>query len=63
VVMPGRPDELAETIRRACMSADSSLAERAVAIAGTFSLERAMASYARLIDRLLQPAADAGRPT
>jgi colanic acid biosynthesis glycosyl transferase WcaI len=54
VVRPGRADDLAKAIRVASVSADSSMAERAVAVAGDFALHRAMAGYARLAAELLQ---------
>jgi colanic acid biosynthesis glycosyl transferase WcaI len=53
VVMPDRPDQLAETIRIAACSVDTSIAERCVAAAKDFSLDRAMTSYACLVDELL----------
>jgi len=54
VVAPDMPDELANTIRIASASADVSMAQRAVATARSFSLDRAMMSYAGLIDELLE---------
>jgi colanic acid biosynthesis glycosyl transferase WcaI len=54
VVTPGSPDELAQAIRTASVSADAPMAERAVAAAKDFNLDRAMTDYARLIDELLQ---------
>ncbi len=54
VVRPGMPDELAGAIRKASASADVSMSERAVAAAGAFTLDRAMAGYGALIDDLLQ---------
>jgi colanic acid biosynthesis glycosyl transferase WcaI len=54
VVMPGRPDELAETFRLASLSKDPLMVERAVAVARSFSLERAMTSYANLARGLLR---------
>jgi colanic acid biosynthesis glycosyl transferase WcaI len=54
VVEPGRPDELALTIRLASSSADTSAAERAVAIARRFSFAASMASYSELFRKLLQ---------
>ena len=56
VVRPGMPDDLANAIRTASQSADLSMAARAVATAGDFSLERAMMGYAALIDELLPDA-------
>ena len=43
VVPPGRPDELATALRDASLSRDPSMGERAAAIAGHFSLDRALA--------------------
>jgi colanic acid biosynthesis glycosyl transferase WcaI len=57
VVRPGMADELAGAIRRALVSADASMGARAVAAAGGYTLDRAMAGYCRLIDELLQSAA------
>jgi colanic acid biosynthesis glycosyl transferase WcaI len=54
VVMPGRPDQLAKALSVAALSLDSSMSERAVAIAKGFSRERAMSSYASLIQGLLR---------
>ena len=54
VVRPGMPDELAGAIRKASASVDASMSERAVAAAGAFTLDRAMAGYGALIDDLLQ---------
>jgi colanic acid biosynthesis glycosyl transferase WcaI len=54
VVMPGRPDELAKALGLASLPSDSSMAERAVAIAKNFSRDRAMSSYVSLIQRLLR---------
>jgi colanic acid biosynthesis glycosyl transferase WcaI len=54
VVMPGRPDELAKALNVASLSVDSSMSERAVAIAKGFSRDRAMSSYASLIQGLLR---------
>ncbi|WLA86164.1 MULTISPECIES: glycosyltransferase family 4 protein [Bradyrhizobium] len=53
VVTPGRPDQLADAIRLASRSQDAAMAERAVATARTFSPERALASYAALVQELL----------
>jgi colanic acid biosynthesis glycosyl transferase WcaI len=53
VVTPGRPDELAKALSMASLSQDSSMAERAVAIAKGFSRERAMSRYASLVQGLL----------
>jgi colanic acid biosynthesis glycosyl transferase WcaI len=54
VVMPGASDQLATALSLASRSSDPAMAERAVAIAGNFSLERAMTSYAALIHGLLR---------
>jgi colanic acid biosynthesis glycosyl transferase WcaI len=54
VVRPGMPKELADAIRKASASADASMAARAVAAAGAFTLDRAMAGYCALVDELLQ---------
>jgi glycosyltransferase involved in cell wall biosynthesis len=54
VVMPGRPDELAKALSAASLSLDSSMADRAVAIAKNFSRDRAMSSYFSLIQGLLR---------
>ena len=48
VVRPGMPGELAAAIRRASVSANASMGERAVATAGAFTLDRAMAGYQEL---------------
>ncbi|MGH6711504.1 MAG: glycosyltransferase family 4 protein [Bradyrhizobium sp.] len=55
VVAPGMSDQLAGAIRAACSSTDSSMAERVVAAARGFSSERALTSYASLINELLEP--------
>jgi colanic acid biosynthesis glycosyl transferase WcaI len=54
VVMPGRADELAKALSVASLSQESSMAERAVAIAKNFSRDRAMSSYFSLIQGLLR---------
>jgi glycosyltransferase involved in cell wall biosynthesis len=54
VVRPGMPDELAGAIRKASVSADASMAERAVVAAGAFTLDRAMTGYGALVDELLR---------
>jgi colanic acid biosynthesis glycosyl transferase WcaI len=54
VVEPGKPDELAQTIRLAFLSEDSSRAERAAAVARRFNLEGAMAGYSELVQKLLR---------
>lgn len=61
VVAPGKPDELATAIRVASSSGDSAMAERAVAVAGRFSLGQAVASYGRLVFGLLRDARQPGR--
>jgi colanic acid biosynthesis glycosyl transferase WcaI len=53
VVTPDRPDQLANTIRAAYRSDDTSIAQRTVAAARDFSVDRAMTSYAGLVDELL----------
>jgi colanic acid biosynthesis glycosyl transferase WcaI len=60
VTSPGAPDELAKAILTASLSIDTSMAERAVAVAGRFSRERAMCGYANLIDRLLMTVGKVG---
>ena len=54
VVPPGRPDELAKALRVASLSKDPSMGERAAAVAGHFSSDRALASYASLVQGLLR---------
>jgi colanic acid biosynthesis glycosyl transferase WcaI len=54
VVAPDMPNELSNKIRIASAFADVSMAQRAVATARSFSLDRAMMSYAGLIDELLE---------
>jgi colanic acid biosynthesis glycosyl transferase WcaI len=54
VVTPGKPDELAKTIRDASFSKDPSQADRAAVIATHFSFARAMASYSELVQKLLR---------
>jgi colanic acid biosynthesis glycosyl transferase WcaI len=54
VVAPGRPDELAGTIRQAALSEDPLRAERAARIAQRFNFSEAMASYSLLIQELLR---------
>jgi colanic acid biosynthesis glycosyl transferase WcaI len=61
VVFPGKPDELAKALRDASLSGDPSMAERAVAAAEGFSLDRALTSYASLIHGLLQDPKQPGR--
>jgi colanic acid biosynthesis glycosyl transferase WcaI len=62
VVRPGMPDDLARAIRRASRSGDSSMAQRAIAVAKGFSRERAMRSYSSLIDELFRDARQPGQP-
>jgi colanic acid biosynthesis glycosyl transferase WcaI len=62
VVRPGMPDDLAGAIRRASRSGDSSMAQRAIAVATGFSRERAMRSYSSLIDELFRDARQPGQP-
>jgi colanic acid biosynthesis glycosyl transferase WcaI len=54
VVTPGKPGELAKTIRDASVSKDMSQFDRAAAIATHFSFPHAMASYSELIQKLLR---------
>ncbi len=54
VVMPGMSGQLVEVIRAAAASSDPSMAENAVAAAGNFSPERALTSYAMLVQELLR---------
>jgi colanic acid biosynthesis glycosyl transferase WcaI len=57
IVAPGMPHELAATLRIASVFEDHPLmAERAVSVAGGFSLSRAVRSYARLLSELLHEA-------
>jgi putative colanic acid biosynthesis glycosyltransferase WcaI len=53
VVTPGKPEQLAETIRAASRTSDPTLSERAVAVARGYSPERALTGYAALIQRLI----------
>jgi colanic acid biosynthesis glycosyl transferase WcaI len=53
VVTPGNPDELAKALRAAFSTKDLLLADRAVSVAKCFTLERAMKSYATLLNGLL----------
>ena len=57
VVRPGVPEDLVNAIRAA------SMAERAVAAAGEFTLDRATMSCADLVDELLNSAKHPGQPT
>jgi glycosyltransferase involved in cell wall biosynthesis len=54
VVRPGMPDELAGAIRKASVSVDVYMSERAVGAAGAYTLDRAMAGYCALVDELLR---------
>ena len=54
VVMPDRPDELAGAFRLASLSKDPLMVERAIAVARSFSPDRAMNSYANLMHGLLR---------
>jgi hypothetical protein len=54
VVRPGMAGELAGAIRAASASVDESMRERAVAAAGAYTLDRAMAAYRDLADELLR---------
>jgi colanic acid biosynthesis glycosyl transferase WcaI len=54
VVEPGKPDELARTIRMASRSEDSSRAERAATIAQRYNFADAMAGYSDLMQKLLR---------
>ncbi|MGY3605844.1 MULTISPECIES: glycosyltransferase family 4 protein [unclassified Bradyrhizobium] len=53
VVTPGMPAQLAEAIRAASRTPDPTLPERAVAVARSYSPERALTGYAALIQRLI----------
>jgi colanic acid biosynthesis glycosyl transferase WcaI len=61
IVPPGHPGELAKTAKIAFASVDAPMATRAVEAARNFNVERAMASYNRLIEELLL-ASERGRP-
>jgi hypothetical protein len=52
-VAPAMRAELAEAIRAASRAPDPTLPERAVAVAGSYSPERALTGYAALIQRLM----------
>lgn len=54
VVRPDAPADLADAIRAASQTAMSAIAARAVAAAGNFALDRAMADYRRVAAELLQ---------
>jgi colanic acid biosynthesis glycosyl transferase WcaI len=56
VVEPGKPDELARTIRLASRSEDSSRAERAARVAQRYNFADAMAGYSDLMQKLLREA-------
>jgi hypothetical protein len=60
VVAPGRSDELAKAVRLAFSAEDSSMAERAVAIAKGFGVGRAMSGYTELVHGLLRDAKRGG---
>jgi colanic acid biosynthesis glycosyl transferase WcaI len=60
VVTPGMSDQLANAIRAASLSRDISMAERAVAAAANFSPDRALTSYAVLIQELLRNSEQSG---
>jgi colanic acid biosynthesis glycosyl transferase WcaI len=51
---PGMPDQLADVLRLASISRDTSMSERGAEVARKYSLERAMRDYRVLIDRLLR---------
>jgi glycosyltransferase involved in cell wall biosynthesis len=53
VVTPGMPAQLAEAIRAASRTPDTTLPERAVAVARSYSPERALTGYVALIQRLI----------
>ena len=55
VVTLGRPDELAKAINATCLSEDSSMEERAVAVAAEFDRDWAMIAYAALKELLRAP--------
>ena len=61
VVTPGMSDQLANAIRTASISVDSSMPERVVAAARSFNSERALTSYTSLIQGLLQKPKQAGQ--
>lgn len=54
VVSPERPDQLTEAILAASRSQTDTMGQGTVAAAEDFSLDRAMTSYAKLIDELLE---------
>jgi hypothetical protein len=54
VVKPGEPGDLAEAIRVASGTAISPMAACAVAVAGNFGRDRAMADYRRVAAELLR---------
>jgi glycosyltransferase involved in cell wall biosynthesis len=54
VVTPGMSDQLAGAIKAAASSSDSTMAERAVSAARSFSPDRALTSYTLMIQQLLQ---------
>jgi colanic acid biosynthesis glycosyl transferase WcaI len=61
VVTPGMSDQLADAIRVASTSVDSSMPERIVAAARDFSSDRALTSYTSLIQGLLQKPKQSGQ--
>jgi glycosyltransferase involved in cell wall biosynthesis len=61
VVQPGKPDQLAEALRSAHRTRDSGRADRAVAVAGQYSRERAMDGYMALVDNLLRSSNPPGK--
>jgi colanic acid biosynthesis glycosyl transferase WcaI len=61
VVPPGKPAELADAVRSACRSRDSRRADRAVAVAGQYSRQRAMDGYMVLVGNLLCGSNSAGK--
>jgi colanic acid biosynthesis glycosyl transferase WcaI len=61
VVTPGMSDQLANAIRIASISVDSSMPERVVAAARGFNSERALTSYTSLIQGLLRKPKQAGQ--
>ena len=60
VIGPDMSDELARTIQIASACADASMAQRAVTVARGFNLDRAMTSYADLIDEILADSRSGG---
>jgi colanic acid biosynthesis glycosyl transferase WcaI len=62
VVAPGRSDELAKAVRGASLSADPSMAKRAVAVAAKFDRVSATTAYANMIEDLARGSDLAGSP-